>query len=98
MSRPPPPMRGARDAAVVPIARLIKGAGRGRTTRFRDRNPLNLRHANIYLQDNTQQTADGQRRGAKHDARALVTNGATLRQSLAGAGFDIPPADDEGEQ
>lgn len=79
------------------IARLIKGAGRGSLTRFRDRNPLNLRHINIYLQDSTQ-PADGQRRGAKHDARALVTNGAALRQSFAGAGFDIPPADDEGEQ
>lgn len=83
------PMQGATMRGhTVPISRLIKGAGPGRITRFRDRNPLNLRHANIFISGNPN-AVEGPVKGPKHDARAVTATGAALRQSRAGANFDF---------
>lgn len=76
-------------SSLVPVGRLVGGAGKGRIIRFRDRNPLNLRRSNLFIVGNPA-TVEGAARGAKHDARAVMAKGAALRRSLAGSGFDIP--------
>lgn len=37
-----------RDHRVVPIARLIVGAGKGQVVGYRDGNPMNLQRANLH--------------------------------------------------
>lgn len=92
-----PPMQGATNApTLVTVGRLVAGAGKGRIVRFRDRNPLNLRRDNIFIVGNPS-TCEGPVKGPKHDARATVAKGAALRQSLAGAEFDLPDFITKGE-
>lgn len=85
------PLAGAGNVCNVTLGRLVAGAGKGRIARFRDRNPLNLRRSNIFIVGNPV-TTEGAAKGARHDARAVVAKGATLRRSLAGSDFDIPTA------
>lgn len=92
-----PPLSRSGTCNLVTVGRLVANAGRGRSVRFRDRNPLNLRRTNLFIVGHPP-TGESPTKGPKHDARALVANGAALRQSLAGADFDIPPADDEGHK
>lgn len=87
--RTSPPVVSQGAATLVTVGRLVAGAGKGRVVRFKDRNPLNLRRDNLFL-NGAFAAPDGQRRGAKHDACALFAEGAARRRSLAGSGFDMP--------
>ncbi|TKW66951.1 MAG: hypothetical protein DI616_07695 [Paracoccus denitrificans] len=89
--RTSPPLASQGAATLVTVGRLVAGAGKGRVVRFKDRNPLNLRRGNLFL-NGAFAAPDGQRRGAKHDACALMAEGASRRRSLAGSGFDMPHA------
>lgn len=89
--RTTPPMVSRGGTTLVPVGRLIAGAGKGRIVRFKDRNPLNLRRSNLFL-NGAFIAPDGQRRVAKHDARQIMAEGAARRHALAGAAFDMPDA------
>lgn len=85
----PPMQRAPGVPTQVTLGRLVAGAGKGRIVRFRDRNPLNLRRSNLFIVGNPA-TVEGPVKGPKHDARTVVADSAALRQTFAGAGFDIP--------
>lgn len=84
-----PPLSGRGTATTVTVGRLIAGANKGRSVRFRDRNPLNLRRGNLFLFGNSR-TCEGASRNCKHDAPALVKERSLARASFKGAGYRVP--------
>lgn len=83
------PLRSLGTATNVTVGRLVAGANKGRSVRFIDRNPLNLRRNNLFVYGNPS-TCEGGAKNCKHDARALVRERSRIRASLVGADYGIP--------
>jgi hypothetical protein len=82
------PISSATSNSNVTIARLIVNAKRGQQARTLDRNPLNLRRANLYLVGNPN-TVEGPAGRATTDTAAHLQRQAELRNANAGRNFGM---------
>lgn len=83
-----PAFRRASGIPPTALARVIVNAKPGQSARNLDRNPLNLRKGNIYL-DGRPKSTEGNRKSPKTDTRAIVRELAQRRASLAGKEYGI---------
>ncbi len=88
------PVGSATTNKNVTVARLMVNAKAGQQARTLDRNPLNLRAANLYLIGNLE-TCEGRVGRAKTDSAALLHEHTTLRQSLAGQSYGFNCGEDQ---
>lgn len=84
-----PPLAGAKSTTGVTVGRLIAGAGKGRSVRFVDGSPQNLRRNNLFV-FGKDATGGGAPTGSKHDALAIVQEGSRTRALLAKTNDDKP--------
>ncbi|HRK42222.1 MAG TPA: hypothetical protein PLH11_04185 [Gemmobacter sp.] len=80
------PLSGQTTTTNATIARVIANAKPGQQARTLDRNPLNLRRANIFI---IGKAAQGERPAgrAKTDTRAQLQEHKAIAQSLSGRGY-----------
>lgn len=81
------PMSGGEKMTLTTIARVIGNAKKGQQARMVDRNPMNLRSANVAVVGHPK-TCDDVATKAKTDTRAKAREKLALRASLAKRGSD----------